>query len=69
MSVRERPLEDVKFKELEEMMDERPSYKSSVAASNAIQSHKEADKKRKVKLHGTFNPLDPTDECIRCACP
>ena len=66
MSARERPLEDVEFKELEEMMDELPSYKSSMAAQIAIKSHKEADKKQKIKLHGTFNPLAPTDECIRC---
>ena len=51
MSPRERPLKDDEFKELEEMMDKLPSYKSSVAAQNAIQSQKEADNKRKVSSY------------------
>ena len=66
MRARDRPLEDVELKELEELLEDSPSYKAETAACNAVSKHKESDKKRKVKLHGTLNPLVQPDECIRC---
>ena len=66
MRARDSPLEDVEFKELEELLDEAPSQKAATAASKAVSKHKESHKKRKVKLHGTLNPLVQPDECIRC---